>query len=352
MSSNKLNYRIINALALLALIYITVSNVGLWWQIFTNVIVILLPFIVAFFMAYALTPLVNFLCSKNINRNLSVTIVIIGLILLAGALLAIVLPLVYEQLTLFVKVVGKVLENFGTKYNINLGGFEIKITDYLNDILKEIGNIISSSTVSFVSGSINFISKFIVGFVGFIYFLADFTNIRSWFRELLCSFGNKIYKYFKCLDVEISNYLKGLGIFMIIQLIEYSFLFFVVGHPNWLLLGILACVTTIVPYFGGLITNIIAIITASVISKPLVIATVVICLIFPQVDGYWISPKVYGKTNDVNPLITIMAVSIGGTVAGMWGIIIALPCYLFIRTTYNFFKSDLKKGVGIVRKSI
>ena len=352
MFSNKLNYKIINAVAFLSLIYITVSNIGIWWGIFTNIVVVLLPFIVGFFLAYALTPLVDFLCDKNIKRGLSVTIVIVGIVLLIGALLAIVLPLVYEQLTLFIKVVAKVLENFGTKFNVNLGGFEIKVTDYLNDILKDMGNFISSSTVGFVSGSINFISKFIVGFVGFIYFLADFSNIRSWLKEILQSFSNKTYKYFKCLNVEISNYLKGLGIFMIIQLIEYSLLFFIVGHPNWLLLGILACVTTVIPYFGGLITNVIAIITASVISKPLVIATVVICLIFPQLDGYLISPKVYGKTNDVNPLITIMAVSIGGTVAGIWGIIIALPCYLFIRTTYNFFKKDLKKGVGFVKKSI
>ena len=80
--------------------------------------------------------------------------------------------------------------------------------------------------------------------------------------------------------------------------------------------------------------------------------TVIICLIFPQLDGYLISPKVYGKTNNVNPLITIMAVSIGGTLAGMVGIIVALPCYLLIRTTYNFFKKDLKKGMDIVKETI
>ena len=82
------------------------------------------------------------------------------------------------------------------------------------------------------------------------------------------------------------------------------------------------------------------------------IATIIICLIFPQLDGYVISPKVYGKTNNVNPLITIMVVSIGGTVAGMTGIIVALPIYLLIRTTYNFFKGDLKKGMNIVKETI
>lgn len=137
---------------------------------------------------------------------------------------------------------------------------------------------------------------------------------------------------------------------MVIQLVEYSFLFFIIGHPNWLILGILACLTTVIPYFGGLITNILAIIMASVVSVPLVIATIVICLIFPQIDGYFTSPKVYGKTNDVNPLITIMVVSVGGTLAGMVGIVIALPCYLLIRTTYKFFEKDLEKGIDKVKK--
>jgi predicted PurR-regulated permease PerM len=154
------------------------------------------------------------------------------------------------------------------------------------------------------------------------------------------------------MDQEISNYLKGLEIFMVIQFFEYSILFFIVGHPNWLILGVLACLTTVIPYFGGLITNIIAIIMASVVSPKLVILTTIICLIFPQLDGYFISPKVYGRTNNVNPLITIMAVSIGGTIAGISGIIIALPCYLLIRTTYNFFKKDLKKGMNIVKETI
>lgn len=352
MFSNKLNYRIINAFAFFTLIYIAVSNIGIWWGILSKIIFILFPFIVGFFFAYALNPLVELLCSKNIRRSLSVTIVVISLVLILGSLVAVTLPLIYEQLSLFAKVITEVIDNVGAKFDVNLGGFEIKVTDYLNDILRNMGHIISSTTLGIVSGSINFISKFIVGFVGFIYFLVDYSKIRAWCCEILKSISKRCFNYFKCLDIEIGNYLKGLGIFMLIQLVEYSFLFCVVGHPNWLLLGILACITTVIPYFGGLITNVIAIITASVISKPLVIATVVICLIFPQLDGYVISPKVYGKTNDVNPLITIMAVSIGGTLAGVWGIIIALPCYLLLRTTYNFFKKDLKKGVGIVKKSI
>ena len=272
-----------------------------------------------------------------------------------GRYLAIVVPLLYDQIILLGKNIIEVFDNFSTNFNLNIGSFEIKLTDYLNDIAKDLGTFASSTTMGILSSSINFTGKFIVGFVGFVYFLADMDKIRHGFREILSSISKRLVSYIKCMDVEISNYLKGLEIFMVIQLFEYSLLFLIIGHPNWLVLGILACVTTVIPYFGGLITNVIAIILATVISPKLLIltiATTVICLIFPQLDGYLISPKIYGKTNSVNPLITIMVVSVGGTLKGMVGIVVALPIYLLIRTTYNFFKKDLQKGMKAVKETI
>lgn len=350
--SKKLNYGIINLAALMLLLYIGFSNVGLWVGIITKIISVLAPFIIAFAFAYAMTPLINFLERNGVNRGLAVTLIVITLVVIMVGMLYLTLPLIYDQLSSFINGVSEFITNFGTKYDLNLGSFELKLTDYMNDILKDLGSVATSSTVDIMNKSLNFVSKFIVGFVGFIYFLSDMGKIRSYIKETLLSLHARSYEYIKCLDVEITNYLKGLLIFMIIQLFEYSILFFIVGHPNWLILGLLACITTVIPYFGGLITNIIAIFTASVISLPLTIATIVICLIFPQLDGYVISPRVYGKTNDVNPLVTIMAVSVGGTLCGVVGIIVALPVYLLIRTTYHFFKGDLKKGLVKVKESM
>ena len=351
MFKNKLNYKIINLAALMLLLYIGITNIGIWWDIFVKCIKVLAPFIVGFAFAYALTPLVRFL-DKKLPRWAALLIVILGSVLVLFGIIAITLPLLYDQLRLLIKMLIEVFNNFSDKFNVNIGSFEIKVTDYLNEILKSIGNVTSATTMDILGKSFDFIGKFIVGFVGFVYFLMDMNKIRSRVKELLLSINKRSFKYIKCMDEEITNYLKGLGIFMVIQLVEYSLLFFIIGHPNWLILGVLACITTVIPYFGGLITNIIAIILASVVSLPLVIATTIICLIFPQLDGYVISPKVYGKTNNVNPLITIMAVSIGGTIAGVTGIIVALPIYLLIRETYHFFKKDLKEGIDKVKESM
>ncbi len=352
MFSNKINYKLVNLTVLMLLLYISFSNIGVWWGIFCKIISLLAPFIIAFAFSYALTPFVKFLERRGIRHGLAVFVVVISLVLIVSGLFAVTLPLLYDQISLFAKFLIKSLQNFSLKFDINFGKTEIKIADYLNDIVNEIGNLASSTTIGILSASIGFISKFIVGFVGFIYFLADIDKIKKRFKELLLAINEKTFLYVKTLDQEIGHYIKGLGIFMIIQLIEYSFLYFIIGHPNWLILGILACLTTVIPYFGGLITNLIALVTASVISTPLAIATLIICLIFPQLDGYVISPKVYGKTNNINPLITIMVVSVGGTLAGAVGIVIALPVYLFVRSTYLFYKKDLKKGMKKIQKAI
>ena len=351
MFKNKLNYRIINFAALMLLLYIGITNIGIWWGIFVKCASILAPFIVGFAFAYALTPLVRFL-DKKMPRWLALLIVILGAVLIVVGILAITLPMLYDQLKLLIKMLIEVFNNINDKFDINIGTFEIKITDYLNDILKNIGSVTSTTTMDLFNKSIDIAGKVIVGFVGFVYFLIDMNKIRDTVEEVLKNTSKRSFQYIRCMDKEITNYLKGLEIFMVIQLFEYSILFLIIGHPNWLILGVLACITTVIPYFGGLITNIIAIILASVVSPGLVIATTIICLIFPQLDGYLISPKVYGKTNNVNPLITIMAVSIGGTVAGVMGIIIALPVYLLIRETYHFFKKDIQKGIDAVKETI
>ena len=352
MYKNKINYKLLNFLILMGLLYIIVTNIGTWYNILISLINICLPFIIAFIIAYALNPLVRKLVSKGVRKTLAVTIVVISITLIIIALLITTLPLFYNQLITFANNFGQVIEDVGDKFNINLGSLEDISGDYLNNIISSIGNIVKDGTIEIVGKTASIIGKTVIVFVVSIYFLAYMDNIRKTISNSLRSTKNKFYRYFKALDYELSNYLKGLGLFMLIQFFEYSIVFFIVGHPNWFLFGILASLTTVIPYFGGLITNLLALLTASVISPNLFVATLVICLIFPQLDGYLISPKVYGKTNNVNPLITIMMVSIGGTVGGVLGIVIALPIYIIISSSYRFFKNDIKKGVKKVKAEL
>ena len=168
-------------------------------------------------------------------------------------------------------------------------------------------------------------------------------KIRKFIKEYLSHKSKKIYNYVLTLDDEMRRYIVGFMKIVIISFFEYSLVYTLIGHPNALMLGTLAALGNLIPYFGGIITNIIAAITAFVISPALFIKTCIVFIIFSAVDGYIINPFVYGKTNKVHPLVVIISVFAGGILFGVLGIVISLPCAIIIITTFKYFKKDILK---------
>ena len=93
-----------------------------------------------------------------------------------------------------------------------------------------------------------------------------------------------------------------------------------------------------------------AIIIAAVVSPKLLILTILVCIICPNIDGYIIGPRVYGKTNQLPALVNIFAVFAGGVIAGFWGIVASLPIAITIITTYRFFERDINKTVNSIKE--
>ena len=341
MFKNKINYNLLNFLILMGIIYLIIATMGYWSGIIIKVFNIILPFFLAFVFAYILHPFVVKLENRGVRRPLALTAVIFIFFVIIITLLWITLPAIYDQLVAFSKTVTTALSDISTKFDVNLGDYQATITEALNNMIKNLGNYISTGTIDILGKSVNFVTNAIVVLIVGIYFLIDMEKIRNFIKKYLRKY-KKGYSYVQSLDKQMGNYLQGLAIFMLVQLIEYSLLFKIVGHPSWLLLGVLACVTTVIPYFGGIFTNIIAVITASVISPRLCIATLIITLIFPNIDGYVISPHIYGKTNNINPILVIFTAGVCSSIFGIFGIMMGLPLYLIIRTTWNFFNQDIK----------
>ena len=352
MFKDKLNYKLLNTLILAAIAYLGLITMDYWGGVISKVFSILLPFLISFGIAYSLYPLVRKLRKKGLGNKLSVTIVSVSVIFIIVGLIAITIPVVYDQLLLLSKNIGEVIADISTKFEINLGDFQTTINGLLDTLIKSVGKFVSDGTFEFVGKSVDFVTNTIIIIIVSIYFLADMESIRKEVKRFLTrpKSKRKTYNYVRILDKELAQYLNGLAIFICIQFIEYSLIFRIIGHPNWLLLGILAALTTVIPYFGGLITNIIAVILASVVSTPLFIATLVVCLIFPNIDGYIISPKVYGKTNNVDPVWSIFAVIAGGSLFGIVGIMISLPLYIAINCTFKFYKEDIYDKIEDIKE--
>ena len=78
----------------------------------------------------------------------------------------------------------------------------------------------------------------------------------------------------------------------------------------------------------------------------------IVCLICPQLDSYVIAPRVYGKTNNIHPLVNIFAVFAGGILWGFFGILIALPVTIIIMTTFKYFRKDIGNRIDDLKERV
>ena len=340
---NKLNYKLVNTLLVVLIICLLYLIRGLWIGIFTKIVAIILPFLIAFAASYALYPYCKKIENCGLPKWLSMAIIYFirfgFLIIMAFT----VIPLFYDQVVLFLSNISAVVTDISSKFEIDLGVLQQSISSVSSDILKNVGTYISDGAINILNASINVITNLIIVVAVSIYLLWDMDNIRAWLKKSLNKGNKKWYKYAKRLDNEINNYFTGLFKTMLIQFIEYTIVFALIGHPNYLVLSILASVTTIIPYFGGLLVNILAVIIASVINTKLLILTII--------DGYIIGPKVYGQTNQLPALVNIFAVFAGGILGGFWGIVISLPITIIIISTYKFFKEDINNKIETINRS-
>lgn len=349
----QINYKYLNILLVLLIIYLLFLMRNLWTCALSKILSILTPFVIAFLIAYILYPILKFLESKKIPKVISVFLIVLMILLITGLTIYYVVPLFVNQLINLLSSLGEISKDIALKYNIDTKLFSDAISKFSSKVINGIGTYITNGTVfGFLSKSVDYLTKIIIISIVSIYFLCDMSKIRERTKMFLKKKKKKTYNLVVNIDKEITSYLKGLGIFMIIQFFEYTFLFLIIGHPNFLLLGVLACITTVIPYFGGLITNIIALLIASVVSTKLFVLTLIVTIVFPNIDGYIISPKIYGKTNKLPPLLTIFSVFAGGALFGFYGIIIAVPITIIILAIFNSYKFEINNKIKIVKKSV
>jgi len=343
MFKDKLNFRLVNLLIAVIIFFLLYQTVPLWIGILDKIWDIVFPFFIAFVLAYALYPFMQFLIKQKVPKALAVGIIVFIILGLLGLLVALIFPLLFNQLSSLLNGILAFVRELTTDYDMNLGPLQATLTESFNAIISSLGKYVSDGAVSAINSSLSVISIFVIALAAAVYLLVDMHRIRQEIKEFLLSRSNRLFRYVMTLDTEMKNYLTGFIKIVGITLIEYTLAFLIIGHPNAILLGFLAAIATLIPYFGGMITNVIAAITAFVISPGLFIRTIICFFILSAVDGYVINPYIYGKTNEVHPLVVIFSVFAGGILFGVVGIIISLPVAIILIATYKFYKIDINE---------
>ena len=341
----KVNYKLVNLALIVITIFFLYKTGNLWMGVIDKMMSILIPFLFAFALAYALHPFLNYMQKKKIPKGLGVLIIVLILLILIVGLIYVISTVFVGQLSsLFNSILSFVRQLSDYKISdINFSGLESSLNDIFKNILSGVGNYVSNGTIHFVNSSLSIISNVFIGAAAFVYLLIDMDKIRAAIRDFLKKRNKKTFNYVKALDTQMKKYLNGLVTVMIISVFEYGIVYSIIGHPDALLLGFLAGISNFIPYFGGMINNCIAAITAFVISPSLFVKTLIVFTVLSLVDSYVINANVYGKTNSIHPLLVIFSVFAGSALFGVMGIVISFPLAIFVVTTYKFYKEDIIK---------
>ena len=185
MFKDKVNFKLLNILILCAIIYFGFLTFNVWGSIISKIVAIIVPFIIAFAIAYAFYPIVRKLRKKGLSNSLAVTIVAGSVLFILIALIAITVPLVYDQLVLLSQSIGEVMTDLSSKFDINLGDFQTTINNMMNNAVESVGKYISDGTFNLVGRAVDFMSSAVIIVILSIYFLADMEKIRKEVKTIL-----------------------------------------------------------------------------------------------------------------------------------------------------------------------
>ena len=217
------------------------------------------------------------------------------------------------------------------------------VGDYVTNFIKQWQSWlpqVTNALPSVFNSLLSILSTVIFSLIIGIYMLFDFDRIKYCIRKGALMFMPHSEKYLTEIDAELTVYLKSLVILMIIKFFEYGLLYFLVGHNDWLIVALLTSIGLIIPYFGSTIANCIGILTGLTLSPIRFICLCVGIVILSSVDGYVIGPLIHQKRSSLGPLVSLFAVFAGGILAGVWGITLAVPVALSIRSMIEIYSKE------------
>lgn len=188
------------------------------------------------------------------------------------------------------------------------------------------GSTVARSAATVATTGFSFIAALFVLVVTAIYFAISpgmyVTGIVAltpkWYRprarEIILDMGHTLQWWMigQAIDMLVVGVLAGVGLWLL-------------GVPLFLTLGVIAGLLTFIPYFGAILAGIPGVLMALTVGWRTALWAVVVFLICHAVEGYIVAPVVQKRTVDLPPALTIIGMTIMGTVFGPLGIIMGTP---------------------------
>ena len=312
-----------------------VSVVGLFYLVYI-LRGALLPFLVAWIVAYMLNPLVvyNKRVFKLKGRVVAITLAFLEVLITISLLCVLFLPSIIDEIAHMRELLSEYVYN-----SSSIPFVPQAVHDFIRDN-------INFSELSIIEESFSGAWGFITGSVG------EIINIVSWlvvllyivfilldYDRILCGFQRMIPQKYRPMLVSIGNdieesmnrYFRGQALVAGLVGILFSIGFLIVGLPLAIVLGLFIGVLNMVPYLqliGIIPTILLCLVSASDTGTNFWLlfgACILVFIIVQIIEDVFIVPRVMGKVTGLNPAIILLSLSIWGTLLGFVGMIIALP---------------------------
>src|SRR5215203_2758556 len=210
-------------------------------------------------------------------------------------------------------------------------------------VLASIVANLSGGAFSVVAGTFSFaLSLFGVVFVS-AYMLIDVRRFKTaYLLAFPAHYRRDARDLWNAFGLTLSRYLNGLALDLAIQGAISAVALYLIGVPYALVLGAFVSLTALIPYIGAWLGAIPAVIVAFTVSPTAVILTAIVFLVIQQLEGNFLMPKIQGQSLNVHPVLVLLAVIIGGGLADLLGVLLAVPTLAVLRVLFDFFSVRLR----------
>ena len=135
----------------------------------------------------------------------------------------------------------------------------------------------------------------------------------------------------------LGGYLRGQAVVSAATAVLVTIGLTAVGVPYALVLGLLAGVLNIIPWFGPVVAEVIAAIAAAFVSPWLALVAVLIIAGSQQLTDIFITPRVMSEQVDLHPLLVIFSLLAGSALAGFFGLLLAIPVAAIAKGVFVYY---------------
>ena len=222
-----------------------------------------------------------------------------------------------------------------------LDNFTKVITDYIKGNSKDVLSITTEVATSIIS----IVSKGIISLVFAIYIIAQKETLKRQVDKLMKAYlkprvSDKIADIATMSNKTFSNFVTG----QCLEAIIFGALCFigmlVLRLPYASTISVVIGFTALIPVFGSIIGTALGAFLILMISPVKAIIFVVFIIVLQQLEGNLIYPKVVGKSIGLPGMWVLFSVTIGASVAGLWGMLVATPLFSVLYSIFFFFIND------------